>query len=310
MGEGSRRRVPAAVWTIEAVAAGLLLGAGARAAMRLLAWMSGPTGFSRDGSLEIVMFGALLGAPVALAIFLVRQWRGWSQAWVGLWTALVLFAAAAVRPSPSASEALVSSRVPLWAVLAVFGGVFALFGLWIDLRWRRRTGRPSPLVLRSSAAALLMPGMVAGLAPVLILRRADAVEVPLVVAIAGYLLAGSGLAVLAASVVGFAQQGRGTLAPYDPPVALVARGPYRYTRNPMYVGVLAILLGLSIAHGSGALLWYAGLVAACFATFVMFYEEPRLEARFGEPYRAYRSTVPRWVSWRGLFGAPGSRFRG
>lgn len=307
MGEGLYRRVPAAVWAIEAVGAGLLLGASARGAMRLLAWMSGSTGFSRGGSVEIVMFGALLGAPVALAILLVRHWRGWTHAWVGLWTALALFAAALARPSPSATQALASSPLPRWVVLAVFGAVFALFGLWIDLRWRRRTGRPSPLVLRSSAAALLMPGVVAGVLPALILRG-DADSAPLVAAIAGYLLAGSGLALLAASVIGFAQEGHGTLAPYDPPTALVARGPYRFTRNPMYVGVIAILLGLSAAHGSGPLLWYAALVAACFATFVRLFEEPRLEAQFGEPYRAYKAMVPRWVSWRRFLGS--SNFRG
>jgi protein-S-isoprenylcysteine O-methyltransferase Ste14 len=307
VGEGLYRRVPATAWAIEAAGAGLLLGAGARGAMRLLAWMSGSTGFSRGGSVEIVIFGALLGAPVALAILLARQWRGWTHPWVGLWTALALFAAAVARPSPSAAQALASSPLSRWTVLAVFGGVFALFGLWIDLRWRRRTGRPSSLVLRSGAAALLMPGIVAGVLPVLILRGGGDAGVPLVVAVAGYLLAGSGLALLAASVIGFAQEGHGTLAPYDPPTALVARGPYRVTRNPMYVGVLAILLGLSAAHGSGALLWYAVLVAACFATFVRIYEEPRLEAQFGEPYRTYKATVPRWVSWRRPSGTAARR---
>ena len=121
----------------EALVAGALLGAMARMAMRLLAWLAGGEGgFSRGGSVEIVVFGALLGAPVALAVFALRRWRGWSHPWVGVWTALALYLAALARPSPSAQSALAASPLPEWAILGVFGLVFVAFGAWIDLRWR------------------------------------------------------------------------------------------------------------------------------------------------------------------------------
>lgn len=127
---------------VEAVIAGVLLGAMARLAMRVLAWLAGGEGgFSRGGSVEIVVFGALLGAPVALAVFAVRHWRGWSHPWVGVWTALALYLGALLRPSPSAESALLASPLPGWAILGVFGLVFLAFGAWIDLRWRALTTR-------------------------------------------------------------------------------------------------------------------------------------------------------------------------
>lgn len=127
---------------VEAVIAGALLGATARLAMRVLAWLAGGQGgFSRGGSVEIVVFGALLGAPVALAVFALRRWRGWSHPWVGVWTAAALYLGALVRPSPSAQSALAASPLPGWVILGVFGLVFVAFGLWIDLRWRALSRR-------------------------------------------------------------------------------------------------------------------------------------------------------------------------
>lgn len=128
-------------WMAEAILAGVLLGTAARLAMRVLAWLAGSAGgFSRGGSVEIVVFGALLGAPIALALFLLRQWRGWTHPWIGLWTALALYIGALARPSPSAQAALASSPLPGWQVLLIFGLVFFAFGLWIDLRWRALAG--------------------------------------------------------------------------------------------------------------------------------------------------------------------------
>lgn len=286
------------IWVVESVLAGLLLGVGARVAMRVLAWLSGAAGgYSSGGSVEIVIFGALVGTPVALAVFTLRQWRRWRHGWVGLWTALLLFAALAAMPSPSARSALAASPLSGATILLVFAAVFVVFGLWIDLRWHRQVGRPVPLTLRSSGAALLMPGMVAGVLPQLILRNhaGDAASAATVV---GYLLTAAGLALLVSCIVRFATEGGGTLAPYDPPGTLVARGPYRFTRNPMYVGVVSILVGLTLAHASWELAGYTAVVAACFCVFVMAVEEPSLEQQFGESYRAYKARVPRWVGLR------------
>ena len=92
----------------------------------------------------------------------------------------------------------------------------------------------------------------------------------------------------------FFQAGRGTLAPFDPPTRLVVRGLYRFTRNPMYNGVLALLLGQAWFFQSSALLQYALAIFIMFHLMVVVYEEPTLEMRFGESYRAYRGAVPRW----------------
>ncbi len=93
----------------------------------------------------------------------------------------------------------------------------------------------------------------------------------------------------------FASVGQGTPAPIDPPKVLVARGPYRVVRNPMYVGVLLILLGESVLFASATLLGYALLAWVVVHLFVVFYEEPTLRRKFGTSYENYRKTVPRWI---------------
>ncbi len=96
----------------------------------------------------------------------------------------------------------------------------------------------------------------------------------------------------------FASAGRGTPAPIDPPRMLVARGLYRVVRNPMYVGVLLILIGESIIFSSLAILQYALFVWLMFHLFVVFYEEPTLRKKFGATYDEYRKSVSRWVPHR------------
>lgn len=93
----------------------------------------------------------------------------------------------------------------------------------------------------------------------------------------------------------FATTGRGTPAPIDPPKKLVARGFYRFTRNPMYIGILLILLGETLLFASTALAAYAGVVFLLFQLFISFYEEPALARQFGESYRTYCAAVPRWI---------------
>ncbi len=93
----------------------------------------------------------------------------------------------------------------------------------------------------------------------------------------------------------FASYGRGTPAPIDPPKRLVVRGLYRFVRNPMYVGVLCVILGWGLFFESWRLLRYAGLVFVMFHLFVVFLEEPMLEDRFGAAYERYRREVPRWL---------------
>lgn len=93
----------------------------------------------------------------------------------------------------------------------------------------------------------------------------------------------------------FAFAGHGTPAPIDPPRKLVVQGLYSCVRNPMYVGVLAVLVGEAMFFASLALLQMAGIMFLLFHLFILFYEEPALNRQFGESYRRYCAAVPRWL---------------
>jgi protein-S-isoprenylcysteine O-methyltransferase Ste14 len=152
------------------------------------------------------------------------------------------------------------------------------------------------LAVRSAAFVILMPGTVVGYLPYRILERSGGAAAPRwsVSSVCAAALFALGLAVLLRCVWDFAAAGRGTLAPIDPPRRLVVRGLYRFTRNPMYNGVLAALGGEAWFFRSLPLLEYALAVFALFHLFVVAYEEPALGKRFGEAYVDYRRAVPRW----------------
>ena len=149
------------------------------------------------------------------------------------------------------------------------------------------------LALRAIFFVLLLPGTVAGYVPFRILSAADQVRVPeLSLSSAGAsIVAIAGAVVLLRCVWDFFAKGKGTLAPIDPPRVLVVSGLYRFTRNPMYNGVLALILGEAWLFGSMSLLKYALLVFVLFHLFVVFYEEPALTSQFGESYRVYRRAL-------------------
>lgn len=94
---------------------------------------------------------------------------------------------------------------------------------------------------------------------------------------------------------GFAFYGKGTLAPIDPPKELVVHGLYRYTRNPMYVAVMGILLSEAWFFGSLGILIYAVIAFILFNLFVVYYEEPKLLEQFGDSFKEYQRKVPRWL---------------
>jgi protein-S-isoprenylcysteine O-methyltransferase Ste14 len=93
----------------------------------------------------------------------------------------------------------------------------------------------------------------------------------------------------------FVSNGLGTPAPIDAPRVLVVKGLYRFTRNPMYVGVLSMILGQALYYGSFSVAQYGCVVLAGFYLFVLFYEEPTLRRLFGEQYEDYCRKVPRWL---------------
>ena len=93
----------------------------------------------------------------------------------------------------------------------------------------------------------------------------------------------------------FAGVGQGTLAPWDPTRRLVAVGPYHYVRNPMISGVLTMLAGEALFLGSRVITIWAATFMAINQVNFMLLEEPSLERRFGEAYREYKLSVPRWI---------------
>jgi len=90
----------------------------------------------------------------------------------------------------------------------------------------------------------------------------------------------------------------GTPVPVAAPPCLVVRGFYRYVRNPIYVGFVAVLLGETMITGSLGLLKYTAIAWCVGAAGVRFYEEPVLARKFGAEYTAYRRAVRAWIPRR------------
>jgi protein-S-isoprenylcysteine O-methyltransferase Ste14 len=167
--------------------------------------------------------------------------------------------------------------------------------------------------MRSRTAALvvsfvffwLAPGVVAGLVPYLLTGWRPGAPLLGIEAVrfAGALAVASGVTMLVECFGRFALEGRGTPAPVLPTATLVASGLYQYVRNPMYIGVVAVIVGQALVLGRLELLAYGAVVWVLFHTFVVFYEEPTLARRFGASYATYRAHVHRWLPrvhpWRG-----------
>lgn len=164
----------------------------------------------------------------------------------------------------------------LWAALraVVYAGVF--IGLWIWLAHEAH--------LRDDPFGLRLPDRAAPI---------------------GVALMAIGLGVMAVCVATFVVRGRGTPAPFDPPRAFVASGPYRWVRNPMYIGMFVFLVGYALCAVSFAALLVAFAMLAVAHLVAILYEEPTLARRFGEPYREYLATTPRWIPRPPRNRAPG-----
>ncbi|TPQ37751.1 isoprenylcysteine carboxyl methyltransferase [Bradyrhizobium guangdongense] len=111
----------------------------------------------------------------------------------------------------------------------------------------------------------------------------------------GVLLILVGLPGLVDSFARFALQGLGTPAPVAPTRNLVVTGLYRHVRNPIYLAVVAIILGQAILFGDWRLVLFGVVLWLAFHLFVVAYEEPTLRDTFGSEYAAYRANVRRWV---------------
>ena len=148
----------------------------------------------------------------------------------------------------------------------------------------------------SSAFFLLAPGVLTGVVPWWLtgwdVRWSGAWAVPLQVVGGALVVAGAG--VLVSAFVRFVREGAGTPAPVAPAEHLVVGGLYRHVRNPIYVALIAVILGQALLLGQLVLVPYAAAVLAAVAAFVHWYEEPVLAARFGDRYEEYRRAVPGW----------------
>lgn len=146
---------------------------------------------------------------------------------------------------------------------------------------------------------ILVPCTVAGVAPYYLIASngqlfrfaSDLTRV------AGLVSIVCGVLIYAWCACDFVTAGRGTPSPTHPPRALVERGLYRYSRNPMYVGVSAIVFGEALYFGSGNQLVYALCVLAGFHVRVVLGEEKALRRTFGAAYAAYCARVPRWIGF-------------
>ncbi len=152
------------------------------------------------------------------------------------------------------------------------------------------------LAFKSIIFSVLVPGTVAIYLPFSILdqsnRLASVAEISYAFPALVSFLVGFGIYIRC--TWDFAVSGEGTPAPIDPPKTLVVSGLYRWTRNPMYLGILVVLFAEAMFFLSRELSVYAAGIAVLFHLLVIFYEEPILLGQFGDDYADFCREVPRW----------------
>lgn len=154
------------------------------------------------------------------------------------------------------------------------------------------------LFIRNLFFTILQPGMVAGVIPYWILGNRFIETFKNSISVFQYIavcIFSTGFGILCYCIGLFALKGKGTLSPADPTKRLVVSGLYRFSRNPMYIGVLLMLIGEAVFFSSGNLLIYAAFIFLAFHLFVILHEEPRLNKDFGTEYQQYLTKVRRWL---------------
>jgi protein-S-isoprenylcysteine O-methyltransferase Ste14 len=159
------------------------------------------------------------------------------------------------------------------------------------------------ILIRAVVYASLFIGVVLVFLPAQVVARSGIVAPARLGAeqVLGLLFATAGGILAVSCILAFVFIGRGTPAPFDPPRQLVVRGPYRWVRNPMYVGASAALLGAALYYNSLPLFAYGAGFLLAMHLFVVLYEEPVLRRMFGRQYEEYCRRVGRW------WPRPGSR---
>jgi protein-S-isoprenylcysteine O-methyltransferase Ste14 len=146
-----------------------------------------------------------------------------------------------------------------------------------------------PRFWSAAIAFLACPGTIAFLVPWLLRPVGARVER------GGIPILAAGVGLLLWCVRDFYVAGRGSLAPWAPPIRLVTIGLYRFSRNPMYIAVLITLCGWATMFASRRLWIYAAALGVAFHLRVILGEEPWLARTHGAEWATYRTQVPRWL---------------
>lgn len=159
-------------------------------------------------------------------------------------------------------------------------------------------------LLRAHGYAVLVIGSFLGLIPFALIRAVGASwRWPSLANlestdVAGAVLASAGGSLSYLCMILFVVRGRGTAFPTDPPQVFVATGPYRWVRNPMYLGNAVLAVGIGLLLSSPAYLSYTAALILVTHFYIVRVEEPRLRLRFGETYESYCGTTARWLPRR------------
>jgi protein-S-isoprenylcysteine O-methyltransferase Ste14 len=192
----------------------------------------------------------------------------------------------------------VPTRRATWLPLAAVVANGLLVGASLDQSIKQLPARHRIGVTAVAADFVLQPGVVAGLVPWWLtgwqVRHPAPSWAWTPLRVAGVALLAAGLLVLVEAFVRFVGEGVGTPAPIAPTQRLVVDGPYRHVRNPMYLAVVAVIVGQALLLGQSGLLGYAAAVSGAMAAFAHGHEEPTLRRQFGAQYQAYRRAVPAW----------------
>lgn len=167
-------------------------------------------------------------------------------------------------------------------------------------------------LLRHAASKAILPFTVVVLVPCWIAWRYNValalgrLPVTVLLQVVGILLLAFGFALFVASLRRFATEGKGTLAPWDPPRVFVASGPYRLVRNPMISGVIFMLCGEALVLLSRLHVVRAAFCVGLNLIYIPIVEEPQLRRRFGVSYEEYCGNVPRFIPLSRRGAAPHS----
>ena len=143
---------------------------------------------------------------------------------------------------------------------------------------------------------VLLPGVMAGIIPYYLhfyLPEPTIYTDHILLTLGSIVFFSFGILMLFGCITQFATKGKGTLAPWDPTRRLVVSGPYRFVRNPMIIGVISIIIGEALFFNSIVVLVWAVVFFTINSIYFEFFEERRLETKFGEDYLDYKEAVPK-----------------